>query len=515
MIKDLNLAEEAIEIDSDYAIVGGGTVGLILATLLSKNGSEVVVLESGGRDRSNSEVLNQISKQSTEYPGATSGRERNLGGNSLIWGGALIPFEDADFDKATWPISSQNLAEFIPIVEALFSLPPGPYSSDDSSFDLKEFQARYAKWPSFKKRNVAELLSKTLESDSGPLVYLNAHVQSLIQENGSIENVFAKSFSGQQVQVNAKKIIVCAGAIETTRLLLTLQKSMFFKENPSIDSNIIAPGFSDHISVVVGNFEIFSKNRFNRIFGYQFSRKGGMRNLRFEIARNSELRKKLPPCFFHFSFESNGLGSFESVREILRKLQIKELPKIIDVLGLFKNPRWLAKALWWRFVYKRLIYPENAQVQLHLVIEQAHSKENQIRLSKNEFDHFGSPLPIIEWKVNDIDKANILLAKREFEVAWNNSKFSHFAKIDFRNDRDILEDSKLGNGIYHPTGSTPMGSNESTSIVDDNLRVHKSENLYLLSTSTFPNGGGANPTMTLILLACRLSEHFEKLSNVE
>jgi len=43
-------------------------------------------------------------------------------------------------------------------------------------------------------------------------------------------------------------------------------------------------------------------------------------------------------------------------------------------------------------------------------------------------------------------------------------------------------------------------------VVDANCRVHESLNLYVASSSVFPTGGWANPTVTIKALAERLGE---------
>jgi choline dehydrogenase-like flavoprotein len=61
-------------------------------------------------------------------------------------------------------------------------------------------------------------------------------------------------------------------------------------------------------------------------------------------------------------------------------------------------------------------------------------------------------------------------------------------------------------GSYHWLGATRMGSVQD-GCVDANLRYHEAENLYILSTSTFPGGSSANPTLTLAALTLRLGDH--------
>jgi choline dehydrogenase-like flavoprotein len=52
-----------------------------------------------------------------------------------------------------------------------------------------------------------------------------------------------------------------------------------------------------------------------------------------------------------------------------------------------------------------------------------------------------------------------------------------------------------------------MSRSENEGVVDTNLAVHGIDGLHVLSTSVFPTGASANPTMTLLLLALRLANH--------
>jgi len=55
-------------------------------------------------------------------------------------------------------------------------------------------------------------------------------------------------------------------------------------------------------------------------------------------------------------------------------------------------------------------------------------------------------------------------------------------------------------------GGTRMSGDPKTGVVDANCRVHESPNLYVASSSVFPTGGWANPTVTIMALAERLGE---------
>ena len=55
-------------------------------------------------------------------------------------------------------------------------------------------------------------------------------------------------------------------------------------------------------------------------------------------------------------------------------------------------------------------------------------------------------------------------------------------------------------------GTTRMGDDARTSVVDADLKLHSVDNVYAAGASVFPTSGCANPTMTLVALSIRLAE---------
>jgi choline dehydrogenase-like flavoprotein len=55
-----------------------------------------------------------------------------------------------------------------------------------------------------------------------------------------------------------------------------------------------------------------------------------------------------------------------------------------------------------------------------------------------------------------------------------------------------------------------MSDSPDQGIVDRNLLVHGLRNLYVGGSSVFPSGGYANPTLTIVQLALRLSDEIER-----
>jgi choline dehydrogenase-like flavoprotein len=62
---------------------------------------------------------------------------------------------------------------------------------------------------------------------------------------------------------------------------------------------------------------------------------------------------------------------------------------------------------------------------------------------------------------------------------------------------------------FHASGTCRMAATPDQGVTDGDLRVHGMENLYVLSNAVFPSVGAVNPTLTLVVLAFRLADHFD------
>ena len=60
-------------------------------------------------------------------------------------------------------------------------------------------------------------------------------------------------------------------------------------------------------------------------------------------------------------------------------------------------------------------------------------------------------------------------------------------------------------------GTTRMHDDPRHGVVDKNCKVHGLGNLYIAGSSVFSTGGYANPTLTIVALAVRLSDHLGEI----
>lgn len=73
---------------------------------------------------------------------------------------------------------------------------------------------------------------------------------------------------------------------------------------------------------------------------------------------------------------------------------------------------------------------------------------------------------------------------------------------------ETLHNQLVVNG--HHLGTTRMSGKPEDGVVDENLKVHSVDNLYVVGASVFPNAGISNPTFTIITLSIRLAEHLTR-----
>ena len=489
--------------EADVLVIGGGTVGLVIGARLAERGRRVIVVESGGLEQpGETHELNEVVQARRVYSGAMSGRFRCLGGTSTRWGGALIPFAPADFRADEWPLDPADVLKYVPAVEKLFGLTRGPYETEDIFPGTQHnFRARLAKWPTFPRRNVATLFADRLRALPTLQIWLNATATEFDVAAGKLRNVKARSRKGGQLEIRAREVVIAAGAIETTRLLLLMdQQNSYQLFRPD---GQLGRFFSDHLSVAAAEVIPSNRDALNMLVGFRFERNGAMRNIRFELSQHTPLRESIPPVFAHIAFIDVESGGFNALRDLLRQVQRRRLPDGQLIGRLVASTPWLLRAAWWRFVQQRLLYPSGARLQLHLVIEQLPRYDNQVRLSEEKKDAFGQPLAELVWDIAAEDIENVHKAVSAFTDAWPSSTMAPIAALERypadQYDRELAE----GGGIFHPVGSARIATSSDRGVVDADLRPFRVRNVSVVSTAVLPRSGGSNPTMMLLCLGLR------------
>jgi choline dehydrogenase-like flavoprotein len=231
-----------------------------------------------------------------------------------------------------------------------------------------------------------------------------------------------------------------------------------------------------------------------------------MRDLRIEPSPEMRRAHALPAAFAHVVALTGESGGFTAVRDVYRTLQRRSGVGWEQLNQLLIDVPWLARAAWWRFVNHRLLYPRNSQFELVLVSEQKPNAESTITLSRTERDSLGVPRARIDWRTCDADMAAFATLQSKLCAFWRGSAFSQLGAAK-PIPRDVWQPRLRSNSdVFHPGGTTRMGKSRATGVVDGELRAFRVPNLTVVSTSSFPTGGGANPTFMLMAFAVRAAQ---------
>jgi choline dehydrogenase-like flavoprotein len=133
-------------------------------------------------------------------------------------------------------------------------------------------------------------------------------------------------------------------------------------------------------------------------------------------------------------------------------------------------------------------------------IETLPDEQNRVILDSGRTDPLGLTLPKIEYRLSDYSERGL--------IHWQERVAELIKKIGGTSLATSTQYSS-----HHPSGTLRMGRNAMTSVVDEHCQSHDHANLYISGSSVFPSLGTANPTLTVAALSLRLAEKLLKLEN--
>jgi choline dehydrogenase-like flavoprotein len=150
--------------------------------------------------------------------------------------------------------------------------------------------------------------------------------------------------------------------------------------------------------------------------------------------------------------------------------------------------------------------PERLRRFLHIEsnVEQVPRRENRVTLT-DETDAFGLPRANLNWSLTDLEERTY---RRGLELVVEAlDQYAPGLKDGRMDYPDPWPDAVHGN--WHHIGTTRMHTDPAEGVVDKNCKVHGIANLFVAGSSVFPTGGATSPTLTIVALGLRLSEHLK------
>jgi choline dehydrogenase-like flavoprotein len=141
------------------------------------------------------------------------------------------------------------------------------------------------------------------------------------------------------------------------------------------------------------------------------------------------------------------------------------------------------------------------QFRLHHFMEPEPLESSCVALSHKKDKH-GLSLISLCWQLSS---RTIQSLKQTIQILQDELARSGLGRLDVAAEEWAVIDRPMW--TWHHMGTTRMHTDSRKGVVDANCQVHGVQNLYVAGSSVFPTVGNDTPTMTIIALAHRLSDH--------
>jgi len=553
MIRDLD--EHRGELPAyDLCIVGSGPAGTTLAAELVGSGLRVAVLESGRLEVSDhGDRLREVESEGIHVKEYS--RERVLGGTSTTWAGLAAPLDTIDFERrpwlahSSWPIPRAELVPYWEEAAERYRFPAATFFDPGGEFgELRRRGEFRPRWEGLEEKiflaatppqNFGREWRHVFEGEDVD-AWLDATVVELVPDAGGerIEAARVRTRSARELLVRSKVFVLATGGLENARLLL--------------NSTALSPAGLGNEHDQVGRYLMNHPKNYHGIvrlagprgdlpfyYGCLFQGFAGYAGLRLDEVTQRE--KELLNSYVRFEplfpwTDSEGVealvllvkrSAFLMRRwtrgrkdEVVALRDYSETGDDSDLQNarkswgewlalLFAIPRDLPRVL--HYLKYRLLSrrkPPLERVRLRNFMEMEPSPENRVIVSE-ERDALGARRAVVRHDTTTLDRRSLVelhaVLARELEAQG-------FGHLETSLEAALAEGARwpIDQEASHHLGTTRMGEDPETSVVDPHQRVHSVHNLFVAGGSVFPTSGCANPTYTIVALSIRLARHLRE-----
>ena len=510
LLRDTPPSTPAGAASSDVCIVGAGAAGIVLALELVRQGRTVTLLEGGGaeiEEDSQDPFLSEVA--GLPHRGVHEGRFRAKGGTTTRWGGQILEFQPIDFAARAWVPASGwpfDHAELAPFYERALKLEGlDAVLREDSAVwaALGEAQPAFAGLDPYFSRwcpepNFARVHGAVLAAENGPQVWLHANVVELMMDGERAAGVRCRTLDGREAVFRAERYVFCLGAIESSRFFLQPRAGSL----PWNRSGLLGRHFQDHIDANAARVLPRDMRRFHALFDNVFLR-GLKYHPKLHLSAEEQTRRETLNIAATMHFESpadQALAANKATAKHLLRGRLGEL-KGSELASLLANLPTLARQSYRYAVEHRAYIPADAAMRLFVYCEQQPDGASTITLAETR-DRLGLLRTRLDWRIADAElqtiRSYVEVAQAALAQVAEVIPDPALAQADFRT---LCGDSN------HHMGGMRMASSESAGVVDTDLRLYGTRNVYVGSAAVFPTSGHSNPTHTLLALMVRLADH--------
>ncbi|NQX10195.1 FAD-binding protein [Microbacteriaceae bacterium VKM Ac-2855] len=528
----------------DLCIVGAGPVGLAAALEAADAGLRVLLLDAGDFSSGRRDVPSSrrpaphIVDDARHAPMEQIAR-RGIGGTSWMWGGRCVQFEPLDFEHrdhvpdSLWPIGVHEVRPWQSAAADYLDCGSATFRSDDPDWPGLEDVAmsqleRWARQPKLGPRLGARALEHPLIEVRCDTFVTDA---VLTADLTAIDHLVAEN-NGRSTAVSAAEYVLAQGGLETTRLLLSVQR-----RHPGLFGGVDGPlgrYYMGHATGSVANV-VLDDPADAAALDFVHDEHDSYVRRRFTIADATQRERELlntsfyldNPAFYDDEHRNATLSLVflalavpvigrRILAEGIRLRHIGPAPRHYGrhLLNVARQP-WRAAADTLDILRRRYLSPirkpgfvlRNAggTYALHFHAEQVPNPESRVLLS-DDIGADGLPELTIDFRYTQQDIDSVLRCHVVLDERLRAAGRGRIEYVDSETERaaGVWEQATDG---FHAIGLTRMSVDPTVGVVDADCRVHGVANLSIASSSVFPTAGEANPTFLAVCLALRLAHH--------
>lgn len=494
-------------IEGDICIVGAGAAGITMAMEWLNTSRKVILLEGGGFDYDDRvQELYRGANTGQHYFPLKSTRLHYFGGTTGHWGGFCSILDPVDFTRRTWvnesgwPITQQDVVPFYQRAHAYLDLGPYDYSAaywqrQNPAFvplPLDDALVWSKVWRFSPPTRYGTKYRAPLVNAGNIALYTYANLVDIRADESvsAITEVVVKNYAGKTHRVRAGCFVLACSGIQNARLLLAANRQASRGLGNSHD--LVGRYFMEHIELKSAELWL---NRPGALTFYQLNPVA-----RVELALSAGQQA-----------EHGILNGTASLTPLERARGIKPTIEAWSKDDPRQNRDDLhenhAKAAGSRIA--RLFRSKGHRAfELATRMEQAPNPSSRVTLD-TEKDELGVPRATLHWQLSPLDKRSIRKLYQVIGQAMGAAGIGRVRLMDFLRDDDDDSWPSFTGGGWHHIGTTRMSDTPSTGVVDRDCRVFGIDNLYVAGSSCYPTAGAVNPTLTLVALALRLSDHLK------
>jgi choline dehydrogenase-like flavoprotein len=534
-------------------IVGAGAAGITLALELADSGLGVLLLESGGlkAERDTQQLYEGAVADERLHSPPHRFRQRRFGGSTTVWGGRCVPFDPIDFEArdyipySGWPIGLEAIQPFYPRANQL---------CEAGAFEYRDTEAlRGPLRPMIEGFRSDHFTADTLERFSCPtnfgarhadrlraahnvrvLLHANVTEVNLFPGGQAVESLTVRNLAGTRFTVWASRFVIAVGGLETPRLLLANRSVL--PQGIGNEHDVVGRYYMSHIAGAVGRLE-FRQGGTGVWHGYDRTADGIYVRRRLALTPETQRRLRIGnfiarlhhPRITDPSHRTAVLSALQLAKGMIsyeygKRLHGEERARLRTWLRHVGNAAaaphevlaFATHMLRDRFLASRkfpsiIVRSSRGHYSLDFHAEQEPNPASRITLT-DERDALGMARMLVDWRYTPGDVRTVQGAVRLLADDMRSSGVGTFQCDPESIEREILHYGAYGG---HHLGTTRMGTDRKTSVVDANCRVHGIRNLYIAGGAVFPTSSQANPTLTIVALSLRLAAHLQALEDSE